>query len=95
MNGLLDLARRRKMIEEWSRSRTLPQRVVLRSRIVLMLGNGYSARAVGRLLGVSRHTVNLWRRRFSDGGCDALAKDKPGRGRKPQASNASARSLDS
>lgn len=82
---MLDLTLLREVIEQWSRSRTMPQRVVLRSRIVLMLGNGYSARAVARLLGVSRHTVNLWRRRFSDGGCDALAKDKPGRGRKPKA----------
>ena len=39
------------------------QRTVLRGRIMLMLGEGLAAREVARRLGVSRHSVDLSRRR--------------------------------
>jgi len=61
---------------------------VLRSRIVLLLADGLSARQAARAVGTSRHTADLWRRRFLEGGCDALLKDKTGRGRKPRSVNA-------
>jgi transposase len=61
---------------------TAPQRLVLRSRIVLMLADGCPAREIARRLGVSRPTVALWRRRYAEEGCDALTRDRPGRGRK-------------
>jgi transposase len=66
----------------WIRMPTAPQRLVLRSRIVLMLAEGHSAREVGRRLGVSRHTVDLWRARYLREGSDTLRRDRPGRGRK-------------
>ena len=72
----------RAALESWARRRTTPQRTVLRSRIVLMLADGLSAREVARRLGVSRHTVDLWRTRYVEEGCDALLRDKPGRGRR-------------
>lgn len=72
----------RRTLEQWRRAGTTPQRLVLRSRIVLLLADGMSSRAAARALGVSRHTVDLWRKRFEDGGCQALVSDKPGRGRK-------------
>jgi transposase len=72
----------RATLERWSRMRTAPQRTVLRCRIVLMLGDGLSAREVARRLGVSRHTVDLWRKRYLEEGRDALRRDKPGRGRR-------------
>lgn len=70
------------VLERWVRARTTPQRTVLRSRIVLMLAGGLSGREVARRLGVSRHTVDLWRVRFIREGCEALTRDRPGRGRK-------------
>jgi transposase len=73
----------RKTLEEWSRSRTLAARVVLRSRIVLQLADGEGVRAVGRALGVAPATVRLWRERFLEHGPPGLLKDAPGRGRKP------------
>ena len=76
----------RRVLEGWVRARTAPQRLVLRSRIVLLLANGQSGRAVALALGVSRHTVDVWRTRYRQGGCDALSQDKPGRGRKPSGS---------
>jgi transposase len=72
----------RPTLEAWIRARTTPQRTVLRSRIVLLLSDGLSAREVARRLGVSRHTVDLWRARYTQEGCESLTRDRPGRGRR-------------
>ena len=69
-------------LEHWVRAPTTQQRVALRSRMVLLLGTGLSAREVARRIGVSRHTVDLWRKRYLEEGCDSLTRDRPGRGRK-------------
>jgi DNA-directed RNA polymerase specialized sigma24 family protein len=79
--SLLDV-RDRATLVRWIRARTTPQRVVLRSCVVMLLADGLSAREVARRLGVSRHTVDLWRRRYIQEGCDSLLHDRPGRGRK-------------
>ena len=75
-------AQDRATLERWVRSGTIPQRTAVRSRIILMLDQRVSAREVARRLGVSRHTVDLWAIRFAEEGCNALTKDRPGRGRK-------------
>jgi hypothetical protein len=75
----------RHTLERWVRSPTVAQRVALRSRILLALDQGTTGRAAARALGISRTTVDLWRHRFLVGGCQALCRDKPGRGRKPRA----------
>jgi hypothetical protein len=54
----------RRMLERWIRMPTAPQRLVLRSRIVLMLADGYAARDVARRLEIGRPTVALWGRRY-------------------------------
>jgi DNA-binding NarL/FixJ family response regulator len=72
----------RMLLRRWVRMPTAPQRVVTRSRIVLLLAEGRSTREVARVVGVSRPTVSLWHRRFIEGGCAALERDRPGRGRK-------------
>ena len=71
----------RACLEHWIKSSTTPQRLVLRSRIVLLAAAGTTALTVARTLGVSRPTVRLWLRRFDQGGPYALAHDAPGRGR--------------
>jgi transposase len=81
--GLVMSHEARRTLERWVRMPTAPQRLVLRSRIVLMLADGCPAREVARRLGVSRPTVALWRRRYAQEGCDGLTRDRPGRGRKP------------
>ena len=73
----------RAMLESWSQARTAPFRLVLRSRIVLLLAEGHSGRKIAEQLHVSRNTVDLWRARFNAGGCAGIRKDRPGRGRKP------------
>jgi len=72
----------RHLLISWIRAGTTPQRVAQRARIVLLAGEGCSSREIARRLGVSAHTVRLWRRRFGTGGPPALQRDAPGRGRK-------------
>jgi transposase len=85
MDEKVDLASNRALLERWARSPSMPQRIVLRSRIVLMRAEGHSSRSVAQLLRVSRNTVALWLKRFNEGGSAALVHDKPGRGRKRKA----------
>jgi transposase len=74
----------RTQLERWARSRTIAGRLVVRARIVLLAGAGLDDRAIAREVRVSTRTVRLWCRRFADGGLEAIARDKPGRGRKPR-----------
>ena len=77
----------RELLTKWVRARSSPQALVARSQIVLMLADGLSERSVSKTLGINRRTVTLWRTRFAAGGCQALTKEKPGRGRKPDAAS--------
>jgi transposase len=70
-------------LQGWVSARNTPQKIVLRSRIVLLAATGKANRKIARELGISRPTVILWRQRFLDGGTQALTEDAPGRGRKP------------
>lgn len=49
----------------------------------LLAAQGIPNHGIASQLGVSRPTVLLWRKRFEEGGHDALAEIKEGRGRKP------------
>ena len=73
----------RELLARWSRKRTLAARVVLRSRILLMLGAGRGVAAVAAALKVAPATVRLWRHRFLEHGPQGLLKEASGRGRKP------------
>jgi transposase len=73
----------RLLLLKWSRSRTLAARVVLRSRIVLMLAEGGRVKAIAQELRISAATVRLWRQRFRERGPAGLQQDAQGRGRKP------------
>jgi transposase-like protein len=68
-------------LQHWVRSSSTQQRLVRRSRIVLLLASGLSQAAAAQQLGVSRRTVALWKQRFLEGGAAALQRDRPGRGR--------------
>src|SRR5215469_3407958 len=74
-------------LEAWSAARHTPQKVVFRSRIVLMAAEGKTNRRIAQELQTSRPTVILWRQRFAEGGPAALTEDAPGRGRKPRISS--------
>lgn len=72
----------RATLERWARRHTAEQRLVRRSRIILLLDQQMSARAVARALETTRHTVDMWRRRFEAEGLACITTDRPGRGRR-------------
>ena len=68
--------------ERLVKDRNTPQKIVWRSRIVLLAGEGNGAVAVARRVGKSVLTVRRWRRRYAATGVDGLLKDAtrpPGR----------------
>jgi len=77
-----------RVLQVWVAARNTPQKIVLRSRIVLLAAEGKANRRIAVELRTSRTTVLLWRERFAQGGASALAEDAPGRGRKPKISSA-------
>lgn len=70
-----------------TRGRNTPQKVVLRSKIVLLADEGVNKRQVAERLDTSRPTVYLWLERFAGGGVDSLKKDATRPGRKPALSS--------
>jgi biotin operon repressor len=73
----------RAYLERCVRAATTPQRVVWRSRIVLLALDGVPTSKIASRLGVSRPTVRLWLRRFVSQGASSLLRDAPRRGRRP------------
>jgi transposase len=71
----------RTLLSRWARARTSPQRLVLRSQIVLLANNGNSTSTIAKALHTTPPTVRLWCARFKLKGANVLAVDQPGRGR--------------
>src|SRR2546421_7824320 len=72
----------RERLERLVRDRNTPQKIVWRSRIVLLAGDGIGAVEVATRVGKSVLTVRRWRRRYSAKGVEGLLKDAtrpPGR----------------
>lgn len=78
----------RKVLEQWSRSRTVSVRWRERALIVLATARPGSDVAIAARLGTTRHRVARWRTRFESGGIEALKKDLPRGGRPPKVSAA-------
>ena len=78
----------KRTLEKWVSARTSPQRIIMRSRIVLLAAQGLANRRIAQAVRTSRPTVVLWRQRFTAGGVAALLEDAPGRGRPPSISRA-------
>jgi transposase len=73
----------RAALSTWARSRALPQRQVLRARVVLLAAEGVATSAIAMRLQCAEPTVRLWRRRFQEAGVAGIEEDAPGRGRPP------------
>ena len=72
----------RAQLESIARSQSLPAALARRAQIVLRMADGESSSAVARRFRVSRPTVSLWRKRFSERGIAGLHNEiKPGRPR--------------
>lgn len=80
-------------LDTWTRSRTLPARVVERARIVRLAADGVPSQEIAERLGVSRPTVQLWRERFLALRLPGLEKDAPRPGRLPRISEAKIRAV--
>ena len=71
-------------LEKWSRGRSTPTRLVLRSKIILSAADGETNKQIATKLQVRQKTVALWRNRFITYGIDGIRKDAPRPGRKPR-----------
>lgn len=67
-------------LERFSRSRTLPARLVERARIVLGAADGRDNQQIADQLGLCRQTVGRWRERFTAAQIEGL-EDRPRSGR--------------
>ena len=76
-----DVEDARNLLRHWVRAPTTPQRVVQRSRIILLFLDGLRTPEIAARVGVSKQTVGLWTKRFAATGPDGLLHDAPGRGR--------------
>jgi len=70
-------------LQQWESAQGTPQQVALRCRIVLGALAGEQNQAIAARLGVSRPTVNLWRKRVRELGIGQVWEIAEGRGRKP------------
>jgi len=76
----------REVLEQRSRARSLPARVVERARIVLLAAEGKQNKEIGEQLGISVQKAARWRARFLELGVEGLEKDAPRPGRTPKIS---------
>jgi len=73
----------RNQLEKWVRAQFTPQQVVLRSRILLLAGQGKQDLEIASELEVNRHTPALWRRRFHEQGLEACGRSSRDAGENP------------
>jgi len=74
-------AEQRRLLEQQSRARSLPVRLVERARIVLRVADGWQDKEIAAELGITPEKAARWRHRFLHGGMVALQKDAPRPGR--------------
>jgi transposase len=70
-------------LEGWVSGRNTPQKLVWRSRIVLLSAEQATVTAIVRATGKCKRTVTRWQERYLEQGAEALARDATRPGRKP------------
>ena len=85
----------RARLDGWVADRNTPQKLVWRSRIVLMWADGAGVTAIVRALGKTKKTAYRWRARYIERGIEGLRRDasRPGR-KKPLSAAMIARVVD-
>jgi len=83
----------RKQLQQQAGRRSVPVRVALRSRIVLLAAEGLQNVQIGAELKISVRMAALWRERFLSLGVQGLLKDAPRPGRTPAISSATVEQL--
>ena len=82
--ALVVTSAQRLVLERLVHGKNTPQKLVLRSHIVLRASEGIANNAIANELNISRPTVLLWRERFKSVGLAGLEKDASRPGRKPK-----------
>lgn len=72
----------RAALESMVRSQSDDARAARRARIILLASAGLADREIARELGIGRIQAARWRRRFAEGGVEAVRADLPRSGRK-------------
>jgi len=65
-------SRQREQLLAWARSRSLPQGIASRVRIVLLADEGFNNKEIASQIGLSQATVGKWRSRFLERGLEGL-----------------------
>jgi transposase len=74
----IDLSvKERKILQQYVRSRTTPVRLIERSKIILLAGDGATNQTIASKLGITENKVGRWRNRYVEGGLKAIEKDRP------------------
>src|ERR1700730_15047744 len=73
----------RATLEGWVADRNTPQKLVWRSRIVLLSADRVGKMAIVRAVGKCKRTVGRWQERYVARGLAGLQRDATRRGRKP------------
>ena len=74
----------RATLEGWVADRNTPQKLVWRSRIVLLSAGRVGKMAIVRAVGKCKRTVDRWQERYMARKLAGLQRDATRRGRKPQ-----------
>lgn len=83
----------RRILQRWSRGRSTPARLVTRAMIVLRAAEGQQNKQIAAELGITRHAVGRWRKRFLEAGLAGIRQDAPRGGRKPAVRERMARKI--
>lgn len=71
----------RTKLEEWSLGHSVPHRVVLRSKFVLLAAEGWQNKEIALRLNINRNSANLWREKFLTHRLEGVLRDAPRPGR--------------
>lgn len=74
----------RAALEVMARSSSLPHRVVVQARGLLLAAEGVGNNEIARRCEVTPNAVRCWRSKFAADGVEGVGRIRPGRGRKPE-----------
>src|ERR1700722_8127408 len=81
--ALVVSAEQRESLERMARSSSLPHRMVVQARALLLAADGVSIYETARRVEVASNSVRAWRRRFEAEGVEGVGRIEKGRGSKP------------
>jgi len=80
----LNVSRReRKALKRLACSTSLPHRVVVQAKALVLAADGVANEEIARQCSTTPNAVRRWRRKYVEGGIDAVGSIAEGRGRKP------------